>query len=41
MHSSKSSAEYRKNVDDDDDVNGVRLRLWPAATNRPIVHPPR
>jgi hypothetical protein len=25
--------------DDDDHVDGVRLRLWIAATNRPIVHP--
>jgi hypothetical protein len=24
----------------DDDVHGVRLRLWTVVTNRPIVHPP-
>jgi hypothetical protein len=33
-----------KRVDDDDHhhhhVCGVRLRLWTAATNRPIFHPP-
>jgi hypothetical protein len=26
-------------IDDDDHVDGVRLRLWTAAINRPIVHP--
>jgi hypothetical protein len=33
--------QLKENVfDDDDGVNGVRLWLWTAATNRPIVHPP-
>jgi hypothetical protein len=26
--------------DDNDDVNGARLRLWTAATNMPTVYPP-
>jgi hypothetical protein len=26
-------------IDNEGDVDGVRLRLWTAATNGPIVHP--
>jgi hypothetical protein len=26
--------------DDDDHVDGMKLRLWTAVTNGPIVHPP-
>jgi hypothetical protein len=31
----------RLSNDDDSHVNGLRLRLWTAATNGPIVHPRR
>jgi hypothetical protein len=31
---------FRSVGGDDDHVNWVRLRLWTAATNCPIVHPP-
>jgi hypothetical protein len=30
---------FPKNDDDDDHVDGVRLRLGTAATNGPTVHP--
>jgi hypothetical protein len=38
MHSIHSTSHYAQF--DDDDVRGVRLRLWTAATNELIGYPP-